>query len=454
MRTNRSAFYAFVADVEKGEDTAEAFQRHFSMEIATVARSFRLFSIRPSASSTVRIQRAAVPVTIATISAADVLQELAQFLGRINTTRDDAEGYLRAALESDPDHALSVATLGTLRAWDRKFAEAEAYFEEALRIDPDNPAILTAFAEALLQNSIGPFAGVTTLDHDAPARFRRARELIQTALEKETTPIALAILGTTYLTEADPSKGIEPLQKACAARPARLDFALNLYALYLRTEQGDEAEQLFEAVFARTENAQAESAARAVYVREQIDRANRFADLECYDDAADIVKRVIELTPDPAARAELVREVGKLRQVAEVNRQIMTYNEAVAAYNQKELQTAEMVLDGPETATQARQVDLGQAVASSLEELQEEDRLMLLDRLAPLSRAVAENDANGAHEILHAAFLVERAERESFDEAVGLLRSENEERMRLRYVGPQPPYSFLEPMKTGELSWD
>ena len=39
-------------------------------------------------------------------------------------------------------------------------------------------------------------------------------------------------------------------------------------------------------------------------------------------------------------------------------------------------------------------------------------------------------------------------------EAVGLLRSENEDRMRLRYVGPQPPYSFLEPMKTGELSWD
>jgi hypothetical protein len=108
----------------------------------------------------------------------------------------------------------------------------------------------------------------------------------------------------------------------------------------------------------------------------------------------------------------------------------------------------------PEAATPARQMELGQAVASALEELEEEDRLMMLDRLAPLSRAVAENDAGGSHEILHAAFLVERDARTGFDEAVGLLRSENEERMRIRYVGPQPPYSFLEPMRTGELAWD
>ena len=79
---------------------------------------------------------------------------------------------------------------------------------------------------------------------------------------------------------------------------------------------------------------------------------------------------------------------------------------------------------------------------------------MVLDRLAPLSRAVAENDAAGAHEVLHAAFLVERDAWSQFDDAVGTLRQEQEERMRIRYVGPQPPYSFLEPVRNGELSWD
>lgn len=108
----------------------------------------------------------------------------------------------------------------------------------------------------------------------------------------------------------------------------------------------------------------------------------------------------------------------------------------------------------PETATPARQMELGQAVASGLEELQEQDRLALLDRLAPLASAVAENDVGGAHEIVHAAFLVERDARTAFDEAIAQLRGEHEQRMRIRYVGPQPAYSFLEPIRTGELAWD
>jgi Gas vesicle synthesis protein GvpL/GvpF len=107
----------------------------------------------------------------------------------------------------------------------------------------------------------------------------------------------------------------------------------------------------------------------------------------------------------------------------------------------------------PETATQGRQVELGQAVAAALEDLEEEDRLVMLDALAPLTVAVAEHDGGGAHEVLHAAFLVERDAQPEFDEAVTRLREDNEERMRIRYVGPQPPYSFLEAMRTGELSW-
>jgi len=103
---------------------------------------------------------------------------------------------------------------------------------------------------------------------------------------------------------------------------------------------------------------------------------------------------------------------------------------------------------------QDRQVQLGQAVAGALEELEAEDRAMLLDELAPLARAVAEQETEGAHEVLNAAFLVERGSRGAFDAAVGELRAKHEELMQLRYVGPQPPYSFLEPVRNGELVWD
>lgn len=108
----------------------------------------------------------------------------------------------------------------------------------------------------------------------------------------------------------------------------------------------------------------------------------------------------------------------------------------------------------PELATQARQMELGQAVAAALEDLQEEDRMTVVERLAPLSRAVAENEAAGLHEVAHVAFLLERAGRQSFDEAVGTLGAEMQERIRLRYVGPQPPYSFLDAAQSGELPWD
>lgn len=103
---------------------------------------------------------------------------------------------------------------------------------------------------------------------------------------------------------------------------------------------------------------------------------------------------------------------------------------------------------------QDKQVRLGQAVADALAELEEEDRGMILDRLAPLARAVADNEASSAHEVVHAAFLVERGDRAAFDEAVGALRRDHEATLRIRYVGPQPPYSFLDAVRNGELVWD
>ena len=107
----------------------------------------------------------------------------------------------------------------------------------------------------------------------------------------------------------------------------------------------------------------------------------------------------------------------------------------------------------PEDLDQEHQLRLGQAVEAALLELQAEDREMILDRLAPMALAVADNDTPGAHEVINAAFLVERDSRETFDVAVGELRRDVEARIRLRYVGPQPPYSFLDAAQAGELAW-
>jgi PAS domain-containing protein len=105
------------------------------------------------------------------------------------------------------------------------------------------------------------------------------------------------------------------------------------------------------------------------------------------------------------------------------------------------------------TTAQAHRVQVGQAVAELLEYLQEEDGQVVLDHLAPLALAVSDGERNGTHQLLNAAFLVDRAARPAFDKAVAEVATLLEERVRLRYVGPQPPYSFLEPVRNGELAW-
>jgi hypothetical protein len=48
---------------------------------------------------------------------------------------------------------------------------------------------------------------------------------------------------------------------------------------------------------------------------------------------------------------------------------------------------------------------------------------------------------------------VERSSREALDAAVAAVGDELAGRLRLRYVGPQPPYSFLDAVETEEQAW-
>lgn len=345
MRTNRKAFYAYVSDLEQGMPPAESFRRHFGLEIGTVARTFRLLTARPSAANTVQADRKPVAVSTTQISSADALYELGRFLGGMNHTRNDAEQYLRAALELDAKHARSIAGIGALRAYERDHAGASDFFEEALAMAPNDPIVQTLYAEALLQNAIGPSAGVSELDAGATDRFRRARELVIAARQTQPSPLADAILGTTYLVEDDPSPGIEHLERARAERPARVDFALNLYALYLQAGRSGDAEALFDSVLKRSKSPQAAHSARAIYARERLAEANRLARAERVEDAAAIVQQLIETTEDETTKAKLREQHRKLTNVVAVNRDITAYNDAVSAYNAGKLEIALEKLD-------------------------------------------------------------------------------------------------------------
>lgn len=102
-----------------------------------------------------------------------------------------------------------------------------------------------------------------------------------------------------------------------------------------------------------------------------------------------------------------------------------------------------------EDATYYGRIELGEMVAAEVERRREHDAAQMLDRLSPL--AVDVHVAAGGHErvALNASFLVEAQGVADFDRAVDKIGRDQAGRMRIKYVGPLPPHSFVELGSTG-----
>ncbi len=352
MRAGRAAFFAFLHDVERGEPAADAFRKRFQIDVATMQRSLEGPLHHPPAIGSIRVSVAAQPGASAPqpLAHQDVILELAEFLGSFEATRSDAERFLSNIAQPN---ARAIAALASFRARDRRYDEATKLYEQALQVDSKDPGIRLSFAESLLGNALGPFTGTSDVEPSDAPRFRRARQLAAEALAAGgDSSRANAVIGTSYLVEQDVRPGIEALQRARSERPARYDVALNLYALLLRNGERDEAERLYRDISARAKTPQAIFAARAVVVREQLALANGLLAQSRVDEAIAVIQQLMAATPDPSAKADLARQLMHLREVAEANRQINAYNDAVRAANAGETKKAIEILDRLlETAT-------------------------------------------------------------------------------------------------------
>ena len=82
-------------------------------------------------------------------------------------------------------------------------------------------------------------------------------------------------------------------------------------------------------------------------------------------------------------------------------------------------------------------------IKSALEERKVRERGSLLGPLRRISSDFCLNKAYGDDMLMNAAFLVDRAREMEFDSQVERLASEHGHRIELKYVGPAPPYSFV-----------
>jgi len=88
-------------------------------------------------------------------------------------------------------------------------------------------------------------------------------------------------------------------------------------------------------------------------------------------------------------------------------------------------------------------MQLGRLVEAALEETGNRLVADVHEALKPIAVASRSNKVIGDRMIMNAAFLVERARSEEFDECVREVSHRYDELLTFKYTGPWPPYNFV-----------
>src|ERR671933_2448449 len=100
--------------------------------------------------------------------------------------------------------------------------------------------------------------------------------------------------------------------------------------------------------------------------------------------------------------------------------------------------------DQPPEATQYERVQLGELVAAAIQRKSEAEAAALLDALEPLAVETRVNKNLGDMLLMNAAFLVDKSQEQAFDAKVQALGEAQAGRQIFQYVGPLPPYNFVD----------
>jgi Gas vesicle synthesis protein GvpL/GvpF len=96
-----------------------------------------------------------------------------------------------------------------------------------------------------------------------------------------------------------------------------------------------------------------------------------------------------------------------------------------------------------ESGSYHAQIELGEATVAAFEQRRFADRALVRERLTPFVRDWREREELPERVAGQFAFLVERSRVSEFEETAEKLAEEVHERLRLRLLGPLPPYSFV-----------
>jgi len=182
---------------------------------------------------------------------------------------DEAGDAFQTALRDDPESAEAVYGIGSVLLNQGSNAEAQKYFERALKMRPTYPDTLPnswnnlgliAGREGRLDDAVAYFQEALRLSPDHPIALNNLgsayRQQSQWDEARKTYQRVLALnandadanygLGMVYAQQDDTAHAFEHLQQALKARPDYPEALNNLGILYLRTHQRDDAVASFE----------------------------------------------------------------------------------------------------------------------------------------------------------------------------------------------------------------
>ena len=94
-------------------------------------------------------------------------------------------------------------------------------------------------------------------------------------------------------------------------------------------------------------------------------------------------------------------------------------------------------------------IELGKAVEEALKNKKADEAFPIINKLRQISVNVKENDPIGDNMFINSAFLIDRTHEKEFDYRVEELSDKYKDRVKFKYVGPAPPYNFV----NLELEW-
>jgi len=97
----------------------------------------------------------------------------------------------------------------------------------------------------------------------------------------------------------------------------------------------------------------------------------------------------------------------------------------------------------PPAAVRLEAIPLGQMVKEALDRKRASEASRILAPLRRIAHGTVENDTVLDRMVANAAFLVDCHREEEFDTAIRSLEAQLGDRVALRYVGPVPPYNFV-----------